>query len=371
MPIVLKYGAPGPIVAAGYAAGLGHRAQEQQGQTLRIWQQQQYQGFQAQQSALDRQQRAAMQGVAFQQQNQQAELNRDFAAGQATRARGFQAGQAEIARNFQAGQQNNLLASREAEAEADRQARALHDLDGNIAAGLRNRTLELPGSSQRQLDQLDNGLAELVALAPHQQEEFYAEYQRRKQAILRTAQPAKALTYDEQLAKKVQSIPEEHRNHPWMLDHQGDLTLPTGYKMPDAAGELAKAQEKKDTQITKYYDANRKLTNEEGTPKYSTPEAAMTAAIKEHETVQGMLRGQSQVTPAAQQSTSQPPAVSPEAADAAGQFMRRVQGQSQTYPEPKTKEEMQALPPGTTFRAPDGSLKKVPNPFSSGASGSW
>jgi hypothetical protein len=71
MAIVLKYGAPGPILQSGFAAGVGRRKDRQQKDLLDIWQQQTQQAFQAEQSAIDQRNRVGLQ-----------EANFEFQAGQ-------------------------------------------------------------------------------------------------------------------------------------------------------------------------------------------------------------------------------------------------------------------------------------------------
>lgn len=82
MAIVLKYGAPGPILQSGFASGVGHRKNAQQEDLLKIWQQQQAQAFQGQQSELGRWQQRKLQENAqeFQagQQGLQNQFNLDF-----------------------------------------------------------------------------------------------------------------------------------------------------------------------------------------------------------------------------------------------------------------------------------------------------
>ena len=104
MAIVLKYGSPGPILAAGYAAGVGSRMNKQKEDALKVWQQNTQREFQAQQSWLDRYQQSSMQQKAFEQQKDLTKLGQNFQAAQATLQRGFQSGLAEDNRKFQAGQ---------------------------------------------------------------------------------------------------------------------------------------------------------------------------------------------------------------------------------------------------------------------------
>ena len=116
MAIVLKYGAPGPILAAGYAAGVGRRQQEDQDDALKIWERQsqqefqarqltQQQGFVAGQSLLDRKYRTDLQKAQF---------------GEAKTERDFRAGQQKTAQDFQAGQQKGVLEARAGESALER-----------------------------------------------------------------------------------------------------------------------------------------------------------------------------------------------------------------------------------------------------------
>jgi hypothetical protein len=170
MAIVLKYGSPGPILASGYAAGAGHRQNEQQDDALRLWQQQQQRNFQANQSWLDRLQRTELQGAAFTQQAAQSKLGREFQAGQQTAEQTFRAGEAGLQRTFQEGQQKAILDARIAEAELDRKFQA--DLTDD--AGRMRMFTSLPeipeyadADQRRELGRLRGGIQDIL-LSPHQ-----------------------------------------------------------------------------------------------------------------------------------------------------------------------------------------------------------
>lgn len=117
MAIVMKYGAPGPILQAAYAAGVGHRMNEQKDDALKVWSQQNQQQFQAEQSWLNRAQQSnlqqnaiaqqwAMQKDAFAQQKTMAEAGRTFQAEQQQNEFGFRSTQAGRARQYNAEQQS-------------------------------------------------------------------------------------------------------------------------------------------------------------------------------------------------------------------------------------------------------------------------
>ncbi len=91
-----------------------------------------------------------------------------------------------------------------------------------------------------------------MKLSPAEQDEFYKKYQDEKRSLLRTAQPTKQQPYADRLQQALQSVPEEHRNQPWQLNKDGELSLPTGYKMSDPVAEQAKQAEKFQKDNDKY-----------------------------------------------------------------------------------------------------------------------
>lgn len=297
MPIVLKYGSPGPVLAAGYAAGAGHRMNEQKDDALQVWQQNTQREFQAQQSWLDRYQQSNMQQNAFAQQEQQARAGRNFQALQAGAQREFQAGQADAGRTFQGGQTDKLIEARRTDSlndqmarEADRQRHEQFLRDQNTEIGLRRGELALPPAAQAQLDKLEADSVEAMKLDPEKKAEFMGKYEGRKRELYGMAKPTNQVPYDDRLRNSLGSNYEKYKDLPWQFNEQGERSLPSGFKMP---GDLeAQQQAASQKQITKYYDANRKVVDENGKPKFATPEDAMTAAMTEHQTVQGMLRGE-------------------------------------------------------------------------------
>lgn len=185
MAIVLKYGAPGPVILAGYAAGVGHAQREQKRDALRLWQQQQAQNFQGQQSALDRQQRAELQQAAFAQQSGLAEMERTFRAEQQQGIQGFQAEQDELRRKFASGEAEKERAARSAEYRKHEE----FTQDRDILGGLRRGELELPPSAQQRLKELDDSLAYAMTLDDAQEQEARQKIEKEKQSLYRLAQP--------------------------------------------------------------------------------------------------------------------------------------------------------------------------------------
>ncbi len=297
MAIVLKYGAPGPIIAAGYAAGVGHQMHEQQDDALKVWQQQNQQQFQAGQSWLDRLQQSNLQQGYFNQQNQQSSASRAFQAEQQQNLMGFQSTQAGRSRDFQAAQTDKTLDFRSGESALDATRRVAEQQrheqflrEQNTEMGLRRGELTLPPAAQAQLQKLEADKIEAMKLDPAKQAEFMGKYTEQKRGLYGMAQPSNQVPYDERLKNSLGANYEQYKNLPWQFNEQGERSLPAGFKMPgdDEAKQAAASQK----QITKYYDANRKMMDDNGKPKFSTPEDAMTAAMTEHATVQGMLRGE-------------------------------------------------------------------------------
>ncbi len=288
MAIVLKYGSPGPILAAGYAAGAGHQMHEQQGDALKVWQQNQQQQFQAGQSWLDRLQQQNLQQGYFANQAQQASLARISQGAQAGLQRQFQAGQAEAGRQFQAGQTQTVLAARAGESALERQQREQLAQDAQLHADLRSGDMVLPPAVREKINKLDSGISELTGLAPAGKDQFMAEYTKRRRELMSMAIPRSTQTDAERLAEARKTLPEEHQGLPLVIDDNNKLSVLPGWK-PDTSG--AEAQKQRDTQITKYHDSNMKMVDENGKPKYSSPDESMTAAIDQYNTVQNRLRG--------------------------------------------------------------------------------
>jgi len=168
MAIVLKYGSPGSILQAQFAAGIGHRNELQTDDLLKVWQQNQVQNFQGQQSALHRQQQAALQ-----QQNQ------NFQADQAVAVRGAQA---------------QARAQQVQQADLTRQQQQKHydDLQHQTTLqGLASGKLELPQSAQKELQKLDEGrvLIQGPGWTDQDRAQFDADYEKRKKALYATAVP--------------------------------------------------------------------------------------------------------------------------------------------------------------------------------------
>jgi hypothetical protein len=197
MAITFKYGAPGPILQAGFAAGVGRRQQRQQDDALEIWQQQNQQQFQAGQAAINRRFQYGMQEQQFGNQLELQNLRFQDQALQDQETRAFQAEQAGLGRDFQAGQTTRLIEARNADSAMDRDQRSqLLQQQQNFAReqatqeGLRSGALELPPEAQNRLRQLESGRVEAMKLDPVQQQEFMDQYEREKSTLLGLAQPA-------------------------------------------------------------------------------------------------------------------------------------------------------------------------------------
>lgn len=276
MPIVLKYGAPAPILTAGFAGGVGRRLQSQQDDALRLWQQGQQQNFQAQQQEANRKQQAALQGTALD----------------------FQAKQADLRRTFDAGMTEKELTARSREGALNRE----RDVHLETMEGLRRGELELPEGAKRKLAQLDAGLVESLKLGPAQQAEFRAKYEAEKRALMNLASPRKEMTYDERVKSNLGANYEQFKNLPWQFNGQGEMALPSGFKMPGDAE--AEQQKKYGDSVMKRFENLRTETNPEtGAAIYSSDDEAAQAAIKAQDAIEKALRergGQVQQPAAAQ-----------------------------------------------------------------------
>ena len=208
MAITFKYGAPGPILQAGFAAGVGNRQKRQQEDALEIWQQQNQQQFQAGQAAINRRFQYGMQEQQFGNQLELQALRFQEQGLQDREQRAFQAEQAGLGRDFQSGQTKALIDARSAESGRDRE----HDLalagrresflrDQATQEGLRSGELELPPEAQNRLRQLESGRVEAMKLDPVQKQEFMEQYEREKSTLMGLAQPAKTLPIGDQFDK--------------------------------------------------------------------------------------------------------------------------------------------------------------------------
>lgn len=202
MAIVLKYGSPGPILQAGFAAGVGKRKKDQQEDLLKIWQQQTQQGFQAQQSLLDRQQRAGLQENALNFQADENARNLNFRYQQ----QAFQTEQDKLQREFQAGQLDKTLGARVKESEMARLQREKHYEDlkyQNTLKGLATGDFELPNSAQTELKKLEEGrvLMQGPDWTDQQRAQFDADYQAKKRALYGLAEPSRQMTPQEEFQK--------------------------------------------------------------------------------------------------------------------------------------------------------------------------
>ena len=193
MPITLKYGAPGAILQAGFAAGVGSRKQKEQKDLLDVWQQQTNQAFQGQQAELGRQQQLGLQQNAqeFQavQQAGQNQFNRQFRIDQQK----FNAEQDRLNRNAQAVDATAARFARAGENELDRDQQQRHYealQDQMRMKGLASRELELPPAAQREMDKLEEGLIAAGKLEPAQQEEYRKKYEQRAKELRGFARPA-------------------------------------------------------------------------------------------------------------------------------------------------------------------------------------
>ncbi len=290
MAIVFKYGSPGPILAAGYAAGAGHQMHEQQDDALKVWQQNSQRDFQANQSWLDRLQQTNLQQGYFNQQNQQATAQRAFQAEYQNNALGAQSTLAGRQRDFQAEQTDKQLAARAGESELDRQQRAQLAQDAQLHADLRSGDMVLPPAVGAKINKLDSDLAELTALAPAGKDEFMQEYAKRRQELTRMAVPRSAQTDSERLAEARKTLPPEHQGLPLVIDDNNKLSVLPGWK-PDTSA--ADAQKQRETDLKKYLgDELAKVNPKTGEPEHSNPDSAMTAAVSRYDAFQRGLKGE-------------------------------------------------------------------------------
>jgi hypothetical protein len=172
MAIVLKYGSPGPLLQAEFAAGVGKRKKDQTDDLLKVWQQQTQQGFQANQAALARQQQV---GLQLQHQNFQAD-QQTLQNYQADKSRfqqqDFQASQADLNRKQVQGHYEDLQ----------------HQ---TTLKGLASGALELPLPAQKELQKLEEGrvLVQGPGWTDQDRAQFTADYEKRKRALYQTAVP--------------------------------------------------------------------------------------------------------------------------------------------------------------------------------------
>ena len=159
--------------------------------------------FRAQQAELSRQHDAGRTKYAATQRAMEAARNRRFQALSQLQRQGFERGGRMLDQQFRGDQaeldrglRRELLdraGAQRADLEDQRleqlELRGEYDLDAEIIEGLRTGELELPESARNRLRQLNSSLSEADGLTPEQQEEFYDQYNSRRRALLRSAQP--------------------------------------------------------------------------------------------------------------------------------------------------------------------------------------
>lgn len=172
MAIVLKYGAPGPILESGFAAGLGQRQKQQTKNLLDVWQQQTQLDFQGQQAALHRQQQADLLQQSQDFHIGQSALDRLARQESETAGRLFQRDQTEL------GRQQVQKHYEDIKYQGTQKALA----DGSMA---------LPPSAQKELDKLEEGrvLIQGPGWTDSDRAQFDADYQKRKRDLTMLAEP--------------------------------------------------------------------------------------------------------------------------------------------------------------------------------------
>jgi hypothetical protein len=303
MAIVLKYGSPGPLLQAGFAAGVGKRKKDQTDDLLSVWQQQTQQGFQANQAALARQQQV---GLQLQHQNFQADQNtlenyradknrfqqQDFQAEQAKLGREFQAGQTEKAR-----QQQTLLLNDRQDAMQDK----------FTEEGLRKGQLELPPAAQKELQKLEEGrvLIQGPGWTDQDRAQFDADYQKRKSALMRMAQPKPQLSPEEQFQQNT----FEKDGTLYQRTEKGLDVLKDSQTEKLQAAELKRQQEtqaaeqKRQQAITTKADKLFAEKNDDASPKYKSYGEALKAADDMHREAASFFAGTSPSPSQAQEQT--------------------------------------------------------------------
>jgi hypothetical protein len=407
MAITFKYGAPGPILQAGFAAGVGRRQQRQQDDALEIWHQQNQQQFQAGQAAINRRFQYGMQEQQFGNQLELQNLRFQDQALQDQETRAFQAEQAGLGRDFQAGQTTRLIEARNADSAMDRDQRSqLLQQQQNFAReqatqeGLRSGALELPPEAQNRLRQLESGRVEAMKLDPVQQQEFMDQYEREKSTLLGLAQPAKQPTIGEQFdqgtIERGGTLYQRGRdgNFDVLREAPEDTSRADMEKysklLQAEAIRLAKDAEDTGGDLSSYVEQAKKNLAGVG---FAEPTQA---APQQPQPVAGLLKQAGQFGPLAPQpqaAPQQPAAAGGEAnapATVTDMYGRQVpsrdmygrglaaQGQpkgqeafqapakgtvslaNRWLPKPTSKSEFDALPPGTLYTGTDGVIKQKP-----------
>jgi len=264
MAITLKYGAPGPILLAGYAGGVGARQNRQQKDALDLWQQQNQQQFQAQQANLGRMWQAGLQQRQFEQQSelQKAGFEQQTALQQA--GFGQQSTLQKTAIEARSKEEGETRKFQGEQAGLDREQRAalLKERDyQNTLEGVRTGALVLPEAAQNELNKLETGRLALLkdGFDEFQQKEGMAEYETRKRALLGLAQPRKQLSPDEFYN---QNVTQQGRSKYQYIPGKGLDLLP---EAPDPTAELNKQLTADSDKSAKYvYDESIRLAKEAG-----------------------------------------------------------------------------------------------------------
>jgi hypothetical protein len=288
MAIRLKYGAPGPVLLAGYAGGVGSRQKRDQQNALELWQQQTQRGFQAQQADIGRRFQAWQQQQGFNQQANLLGQQQDFQAAQGALNRDFRLNEAAFDRNQRDTLQKGVLDARSREAALGREHQTLlakqrEDLirDKYTMDGLRTGELALPPEAQSRLQKLESARIEAMKLDPDQQTEFMERYEAEKRALNRMAQPAPELSYDERVKKGLGANYDQYKDLPWQFSQQGEMSLPSGFKIPQEEDPQADYDQKYNESVMKRYEKNLSETDPEDPEKklYADEDEALQAAI--------------------------------------------------------------------------------------------
>ena len=287
-----------------------------------------------------------------------------------------------------------MLEARAGESALEREQRALLEkqrnefvAEQNTLAGLRRGELQLPQAAQRRLQQLDAGMVDAMKLTPAEQAEFRQKYDAEKRQLLALARPGQDMSYDERVRKNLGPNYDQYKNLPWQFNNQGEMSLPTGFKLP--GDNQAESDQKFNEAVMKRYEKNLTEKDEDTRePLYSDENKALQAAIDSQNTIergrQRLVGRGTQATAAAQgpsgdgaafqaraaegqraqaqaiSAAAGRPAQQPQAVKPASQLTPAQQPLSLGIPQPKTVEEASKLPRGTAFRWIDGSIRKVP-----------
>ena len=227
MPIEVKYGSPGMVGIAGFAAGMGQGRQRLMQQYLPLVRQQM-----AERAVVEARERGYQFQADRDESNRLDQIDRDL----------WSADQSML-RDDRLFDRQQMAEDSRYQRMTDMQAiRGEYDIDQQYMEGIRRGQLELAPEAQQQLSQLDAADARMATdtrFDEPQRQEYMQQSAARRRAIIRTARqtqkPEQPPIEDEVRKGVFWDGGEFGQGNPWVRDPKtGQLQIARGYKPPEA-----------------------------------------------------------------------------------------------------------------------------------------